>query len=209
MQKVVKHPQSLSLDKAKKALILIHGRGGSADDMLPLGDDFVKNFYIAAPEAASNVWYPYGLMGADDQNEPYLTSSVQFIRSVINDIAKHIPKTNIYLMGFSQGASLSLETTARHAEPLGGVIAFAGGLIGKAVSPAKYSGDYQRTKIFIGLGDQDPYVPVARAEQSKKVLEQLGGDVTLQIYPGMGHLISPEEFQWVKNHILLGTEHRT
>lgn len=202
MQRLIKHPQSLALDKAKKALIVIHGRGGTADDILPLGDDFTSDYYIVAPEAPGNVWYPYGLMGSDEKNEPQLTSSVNMIQSLIGDISRTIPKNQIFLMGFSQGASLSLETTARHAERFGGVIAFAGGLIGEQVNPAKYSGNYAGTPIFLGLGDQDPYVPVERAEQSKKVLDKLGADVTLQIYPRMGHVISPEEFAWVKTHIL-------
>lgn len=210
MQKIVKHPKSRSLESAKKALILIHGRGAEAADILPLGDEFTDDFYIVAPEASNNhTWYPYGLMGSDDQNEPWLTASVQVVRSLINDIARHIPKNQIYLMGFSQGASLSLESTARDAEKFGGIVAFAGGLIGQQINPKKYTGNYLGTKIFIGLGDQDPYVPVERAEESKVVLETLGADVTLQIYPGMGHMISPEEFAWVKQNILLGTDNRT
>lgn len=202
MNKILRHPQSVPLDKAKKALILLHGRGAEASDILSLGDDFADRFYIVAPEARNLTWYPYGLMGADDQNEPWLSTSVQLINELINDIARKVPKEHIYLMGFSQGASLSLEVTARHADKFGGVVAFAGGLIGQQVNPAKYSGDYKKTKIFIGLGDQDQYVPVIRAEQSKTVLEQLNAAVTLTIYPGMGHTISPEEFDWVKTHVI-------
>jgi phospholipase/carboxylesterase len=104
-------------------------------------------------------------------------------------------------MGFSQGACMALETTTRYATKYAGVVAFTGGLIGHEINRSKYHGDFQGTKVFIGNSDVDPHVPVSRCEESRKVMESLGADVTLKIYPNMPHTIIEDEITWVKEHI--------
>lgn len=190
------------LDKASRALILLHGRGGTARGMLSLAKEFCdERYYVAAPQAPNNTWYPYSFMAEDSSNQPQLSASIASIIALINDTAKHIPRQQIYLAGFSQGACLALEITARNAEKYGAVIAFTGGLIGHTLDQAKYQGNFEGCKVFIGTSDHDPFIPLTRSQQSKQIMEQLGADVTFKVYPGTTHTITSEEITWVRTNI--------
>lgn len=194
--------QGQTIDKASKALLLLHGRGGTALDILNLANEFCDpTFYIAAPQANNNSWYPYSFMSEEKSNEPWLSSAVENVERLIDETAVHIPKSQIYIMGFSQGACLALEVSARFATKYGGVIAFTGGLIGRTLHEEKYKGNFDGTKVFIGNSDRDPHVPLERSEQSKNIMEKLGGAVTLRVYKGMGHTINEDEINWVKKFI--------
>lgn len=191
-------------EKASKALLLLHGRGGGAQDILTLTKQFkVDGFYIAAPQATNNTWYPNTFMSDERLNEPWLSSAVEVVKRLIDETSKHIPKNQIILMGFSQGACLSLEVSARFATRYGGVVAFTGGLIGKSIDEEKYQGDFEGTKVFIGTSDRDPHIPLIRSEQSEDVLERLGADVTLKVYKGMAHTINEDEINWVRKNLNL------
>lgn len=192
------------ITKASKALILLHGRGGTARGILELADRTCDdNFYIAAPQAANGSWYPYSCMAEERLNEPYLSTSIQSIKDLIDQTATQISKDHIYIMGFSQGACLALEVATRFAAKYGGVVAFTGGLIGSTIDEKKYQGNFEGTPVFIGNGDQDPHVPLARSQQSKDLMEKLGAHVTLQVYNGRPHTISEAEILWVRQDIMI------
>lgn len=191
------------LEKASKALILLHGRGGTAEDILGLAKALdADSYYIAAPQATMNTWYPYSFLADEASNEPWLSSAVNIVKRLIDETSHKIPLSSIYVMGFSQGACLAVETTARFPALYGGVAAFTGGLIGRTLDPAKYKGDFAGTKIFMGNSDIDPHVPLSRSEETKAILEKLGAEVTLKVYPGMAHTINQDELAWVKSHLL-------
>jgi phospholipase/carboxylesterase len=186
--------QGAPLASAEKAIILLHGRGGNAEDILILADQFCDDtFYIVAPEATDNSWYPNSFLSPEHTNEPWLTSAIDIVKRLIDNISVHMSTDKIYLMGFSQGACLSLETAARFPLKFAGIAAFSGGLIGESVKQEKYKGDFRGTRIFIGSSDTDPHIPVERVEESAGILSNLGADVMLRIYPGMGHTVSEEE----------------
>ena len=191
----------LSLGIASKALILIHGRGASAHSILSLTNEFsLEEFYIVAPQATNSAWYPLSFMSPIQQNEPWLTSALDLLKEIALDINKAgIESDKIYLMGFSQGACLTLEFATRNAQKWGGVIAFTGGLIGDRIYEANYRGDFNGTKVFIGNSDKDPHVPLARTE-SRGVMEKLGAEVTLKIYPNMSHTKNENEIETVSRH---------
>lgn len=187
------------LQEAEKALILLHGRGSTAQNILPLAGEFCdERFHIAAPQAGNNTWYPYSFLMPEAQNEPWLSSAVATVKRLIDEIAEVLPTSSIYIMGFSQGACLALEVTARYAARYAGVAAFTGGLIGEQVKPEKYSGDFAGTPVYIGTGDRDPHVPVQRSEESRDILLGLGAGVSLNIYPGKPHTIIPDEIGTVR-----------
>lgn len=189
--------------KASKALILLHGRGGTAKSVLGLANRLCNDtFYIAAPQATNNTWYPHSFMEEESINEPYLSLSVKGIKDLIDQTARHIPKDKIYILGFSQGACLALEVSTRFATQYGGIIAFTGGLIGSNIHEDKYHGNFEGTKVFISNGDRDPHIPLIRSQQSKDLMEKMDAHVTLKVYENRPHTITEDEIAFVKSHIL-------
>ena len=183
------------LSKTGKALILLHGRGGSAEDILSLADSLpVGDFSLFAPVAAAHSWYPYSFLSLPAQNEPWLSSALDLVLDVVGDIkAQGVPADKIWFTGFSQGACLMLEFITRHATRYGGAAAFTGGLIGDKLYPENYKGDFGGMPVFIGTSDPDPHVPVERVVESGAILKEMGAEVTVKIYKGMGHTINGAE----------------
>ena len=182
---------------ATKALVMIHGRGANAQDIVSLSAYLnVDGYVIFAPQATGNSWYPYSFLAPEKANEPWLTSAVALVKDVVSDIiSSGIDERNIYFLGFSQGACLALEYVARYAKRYGGVVAFTGGLIGEQVHEEKYAGDFDGTPVFIGTSDPDPHVPVHRVRETVDVLKKMNAQVTEKIYLNMGHTINEEEIE--------------
>ena len=185
----------IPLKEAKKALIMIHGRGASSQDILSLSRHLdVADFALIAPQANNHTWYPYSFLAPIPQNEPSLSKSLDTIASIVETIQKNgIEKEDIYFLGFSQGACLSLEFVARNASKYGGVVAFTGGLIGDILSDENYTGDFENTPIFIGTSNPDMHVPVERVNETETILKKMGASVTKKIYDNMGHTINQDE----------------
>lgn len=193
------------LAEAKQALLLFHGRGATAQSILDLGQALApEGTYLAALQATNNTWYPYSFMAPAANNQPWLDSALANALKLIEQTEKVLPSTQIYLAGFSQGACLTLESAARFARPFGGVLAFTGGLIGEVLDTNFYQAKFAGTRIFMSNGDRDPHVPQSRSEESKAVLENLGAEVKLQIYPGRPHTILQEELTLAKSFIFNG-----
>src|SRR5690554_5909889 len=166
------HYGGKTIDEAKKALIMLHGRGSNAPDILSLAEYLdVKDFAILAPQATNNTWYPYSFMAKPKDNEPWLTSALDLVKEIIEEVKSYgIKAENIYFLGFSQGACLTLESVAWNAEKFGGVIAFTGGLIGDEINTENYEGDFAGTPIFISSGNPDPHIPeIGRASCRERV----------------------------------------
>jgi len=191
------------LNQADKALILVHGRGGRAGDILFLADELnVEDYALLAPQATGNSWYPYSFLMPPAQNEPWLSSALDVLKQLVADInAAGISSENIFFLGFSQGACLTLEFVTRNAARYGGVAAFTGGLIGDRIYPENYKGDFGGTPIFIGTSDPDPHVPVVRVHATTNILQDMNALVTEEVYPLMGHTISQQEIDKVNDLI--------
>lgn len=183
------------LTAGSKVLILLHGRGGRARDILSLSSHLhVNDFTLLAPQATNNTWYPYSFIAPPEQNEPWLTSALENLKALLDDLlGKGVQSQNICFCGFSQGACLTLEFIARNANRYGGVAAFTGGLIGDKVYAENYSGDFNGTPVFIGTSDPDPHVPVARVNDTTQILKNMNAVVTEKVYPNMGHTINDDE----------------
>ncbi len=183
------------LKDAKKVLIMVHGRGADAHDILGIAAHLnVSDYALLVPEATNNTWYPYSFMVKPQENEPWLSSALDLLKGLVNEVVDNgITYENIYFLGFSQGACLTLEFAARHAQKYGGIAAFTGGLIGDKINEANYSGDFNGTSIFIGTGNPDPHVPISRVKETVDVLEKRNAQVYLKVYDGRPHSISQEE----------------
>jgi len=183
------------LASARAAMILVHGRGATAADILLLAEELAQpGFAYLAPEAAGNTWYPNSFLAPIASNEPGLSSGLALIASLLEQVNRAgIPSERVVIAGFSQGACLSLEFVARHARRYGGVIALSGGLIGPDGTPRDYPGSLAGTPVFLGCSDIDPHIPRERVLHSAEVLRALGGQVTAKLYPRMGHTINRDE----------------
>jgi predicted esterase len=182
------------LEQARAAMILVHGRGASAADIMTVGAELSHpNVAYLAPEAHGNAWYPYPFTAPLDQNEPYLSSALELLENVLADVMQHVAREHVMLLGFSQGACLTLEFAARHAARYGGVIAFTGGLVGPDGTPRDYPGAFAGTPVFIGSSDVDPHIKKERVVEAGAVLERMGARTTVRLYPNMGHTVNADE----------------
>jgi predicted esterase len=183
------------LERAKLAMILIHGRGGSAEDMLgvyqALGMDEVA---AIAPQAAGCTWYPNSFMAPLQSNQPFLESALRRIESIIAGlIAQKIAGEKIAVLGFSQGACVAMETVARYPRRYAAVMGLSGGLAGPPGTPRNYPGSLGGTPIFLGGVDPDSHVPFERVKEAETVLKKMGGEVEMRRYPGLPHTINSDE----------------
>jgi predicted esterase len=184
---------------ARLVAIMVHGRGASAEDILGLAQEFShRDVAYLAPQAAGNTWYPYSFLMPMEQNEPALSSALRMIEKLVSSLrAQNFPPEKVAVMGFSQGACLSLEFAARHAQRYAAIAAFSGGLIGPPATPRDYAGSLDGTPVFMGCSDVDPHIPVDRVYESADVFTHLGAVVDRRIYPRMGHTINHEEIEAV------------
>jgi predicted esterase len=181
--------------EARLVMILAHGRGSSADDMLGLAREFNgDDVSYLAPEAAGRTWYPYSFLAPIEKNEPYLSSALRRIGELVEEVGKEgVGFDRIVLLGFSQGACLSVEFAARHAQRYGAIVGLSGGLIGPPGTPRTYTGTFDGTPVFLGCSDIDPHIPLDRVHESADVFRRMGSEVDERIYPRMGHTVNGDE----------------
>lgn len=188
------------LDEATKVLVMVHGRGSSAEAILRLAEHVkADDFAFVAPQAQSNTWYPYSFLQPIEENEPHLSSALQVLTSLRarlqSDFNFKLPQ--IYWLGFSQGACLMLEFVARNATEYGGLFGLSGGLIGPPGTPRNYGGSFGNTPLFLGCSDSDSHIPKERVLESEQVFRNMGADVTTRLYPNFPHAINEDELNFV------------
>ena len=203
-------------DEAAGAVVLLHGRGATAEGILGLAAEFGRSdLAYLAPQAAGAAWYPQSFLAPLDANEPWLSSAVEVVMAAVAEAEAHVGRERVVLAGFSQGACLACETAARHAGRWGGVVALSGGLIGTGPAPPAapplramgrafpdkafdYDGSLAGVPAFLGCSDVDPHIPLARVERTAEVLAALGADVDARVYPGFGHSVNADELEAVR-----------
>lgn len=190
---------------AAGAMILLHGRGATADDILGLGQALApEGWALLAPQAAEYTWYPYSFLAPRQQNEPYLSSALRKVGAVMEQArAAGIASERLVIAGFSQGACLTSEFVGRNPRRYGAALAFTGGLIGPPGEPIELAGDLAGTPVLLSSGDPDPHVPWARVEQTAELFRGLGAQVTTNRYPGRPHTVMAEEVR-VARELLAG-----
>ena len=192
-----------NLSGAGAAMIMIHGRGATAESILELANYFNQQHvaYIA-PQAVNNVWDPYSFLSPEENNEPHLSSALNTISDIVSFVVRSgIPAEKIMLLGFSQGACLALEWTARQGESISAVFGLSGGLIGPTIAPEKYRGALSHTKIFLGCSDVDFHIPKERVIDSAGMFKTLNAEVTVKLYENMGHTVNQDEIDFINRHI--------
>jgi phospholipase/carboxylesterase len=189
-----------TLARARAAMLMVHGRGARAQDILSLADQFAQpGFAYLAPQAGGSTWYPNRFLAPLDENEPWLSSALEFVSDVLEQIAAAgVAFEHTILLGFSQGACLTLEFAARNARRYGGIVGLSGALIGPDGTPRRYPGSLAGTPVFLGCSDTDFHVPKDRVDETADVMRTLNGDVTERLYPQMDHTINQDEVDFVR-----------
>lgn len=185
------------LHTARAAVILLHGRGASAEDILSLGEqasEGVACVALLAPQAAGHVWYPKRFLFPLADNEPHLTSALGVVAGLVQEAqAAGLPASKVLLAGFSQGACLALEYAARNPRRYGGVVGLSGALIGPPGAPRSPAGHMDGTPVYLGCSDRDAHIPLASVEEAATFFAGLGASVDKAIFPGLGHTVNAEE----------------
>jgi phospholipase/carboxylesterase len=200
-----------ALNAADLAMVLLHGRGGSAEDILELGSALhLQNVAYLAPQAAGHTWYPLSFLAPRNTNEPYLSSALAKVESVVQSLQEAgFGRERIVVGGFSQGACLATEFVASHPARYGGLVAFTGGLIGPPGSlQSSPNGELTGTPALLCSGDPDPHVPWTRVEESAAILSGMGATVTTKRYPGRPHTVTQEELELARNLLLQAGDRR-
>jgi predicted esterase len=197
------------LREAVAAMILVHGRGASAEDIMLLGQELsMPGFTYLAPQAAGNTWYPNRYSDPIPNNEPWLSAALAALEGLLTKVQEVVPVERTVMLGFSQGACLTLEFAARHARRYGAVVGLSGALIGPPDTPRDYPGSLDGTPVFLGCSDVDPHVAANDVLAAAEVLRRLGGDVAERLYPGLGHQVNEDELDHIRRLMKsLMTEH--
>jgi len=185
---------------ARLTIILLHGRGASADDILGLAEELqYDDLAYLAPQAAGHAWYRYSFLAPISQNEPGISSGFAVLSRIIESLRDQgVHPQRIGLLGFSQGACLTLEFAARHADRYAGVFALSGGLIGPPGTPRNYRGTLAGTPVFLGCSDTDPHIPLERVHESGEVFRRMNARVDERIYPQLGHTVTQDEIHTIQ-----------
>ena len=188
-------------DDADAAVVSVHGRGARADGMLQFAREFGRGgLHYAAPQAGRGTWYPESFLAPVERNQPFLDSALAHVgRAVDHARSGGLPAERVLLVGFSQGACLASEFVARDPRRYAGVVLLSGGLIGAEGTEFDYDGDVAGMPFFLGVSDDDPHIPVSRAEETVEVFERLGADVRFDEYHGRGHGIFAEEVDYLRD----------
>lgn len=188
-----------SLEDATAAVVMVHGRGATAQSILQLAAEFERDdVAYLAPQAAGNTWYPNSFLAPVESNEPGLSSGLQAVGNAVQEAnAAGVPTEHTMVLGFSQGACLGSEFVARNATRYGGVVALSGGLVGPDETTRDYDGSLDGTPVFLGCSDVDPHIPAERVHETAAVFERLDADVTERLYEGMGHGVNADELAFV------------
>jgi predicted esterase len=191
------------LKGARCAVILLHGRGSSAEEILGLAETFYdERIAFLAPQAANHTWYPYSFLAQIEQNEPWLSSAIAKVWRLIEScVVVGIQRSCIVVCGFSQGACLATECIARHPAHYGALIAFTGGLVGPSDLDLQHDGSLAGTQALFSSGDPDPHVPWSRVEASARELERMGAQVGLMRHTGRPHTILDKELELARSLI--------
>jgi len=188
------------VERAKGAMIMLHGRGEEAREILSLAEQIGEpQFLYAAPQARDSEWYPGGMLDPISGNEPGLTSGLTMIDDLLKGLAAlAMPPEQVILFGFSQGACLALEYAVRNPRRYGAVVGLSGGLIGPPDTPRDYEGSLLGTPVFLGCAEDDADIPVERVRETAEALGSLRAEVTTRLYPGLGHAVGDDEIRVVQ-----------
>ncbi len=185
------------LTEARAAVILLHGRGASAADIMSLAPEFdADGVAFLAPQAAGHTWYPLSFLAPLEANQPGVDSAHAVIERLIEAAGESgLTPDRCALIGFSQGACLAIDHAARFPRRYACIAAYTGGLIGPPGHAFRFTGSLADTPALVSANDPDPHVPWARVAESAHLLESMGAKVRIERYPGRPHSVTREQVE--------------
>jgi predicted esterase len=196
-----------SAGSARMGLVLLHGRGGSAADILGLGAALgLPDIALIAPEAAGRSWWPTSFLAPAAQIDAFVSRGLDAVDAAVDRLmAGGLRRDRIAIAGFSQGGCLALDYGARN-PGLAAVFGLSAALVGTgdagtASDDALYGFSEKRfdyatsldgCPVTIAVHERDPHIPLARARKSVEVFAGLGAEVRFLLAPGAGHGITDE-----------------
>lgn len=202
--------------RVAKGLVLVHGRGGGAQDILGLGQALgVPDVAMIAPEHPNHSWWPTSFLAPTVVMEPHVAFGLDAIEGAIGMlVADGVPRDQVALAGFSQGACLALEYAARKGG-VSAVFGLSGGLVGTGDAGSgplselyghedktfDYAPVANGVPVVIELHESDPHIPLARARRSVSVFDALGASPKLHLLPGSGHGIGKSGMAAMRAHL--------
>jgi predicted esterase len=182
---------------ARAVTILVHGRARTPEEMIALAARFdLPEMAFVAPTAAGGTWYPESFLAPFEKNQPHLDFALARLEEIVRALeAEGFSRNRIALVGFSQGACLLAEYVSRNAQRWGAIALLTGGYCGPENQHREKVGDFDETPIFMGIGDSDAWVPLARAKETAMFFAELGAEIDLRITPSMEHVVSDEQIR--------------
>ncbi|MBU0587639.1 MAG: dienelactone hydrolase family protein [Gammaproteobacteria bacterium] len=191
------------------AVIWLHGLGADGNDFAAIVPELdlsgcppIRFVFPHAPSIPVTInggyvmpaWYDIrGANLVQGEDDAGIRQSAQAVEALIaHEVARGIPASRIVLAGFSQGCAMVLHTGLRHPAKLAGIMALSGYLpLARTLASERHAAN-QHTPIFMAHGIADPVVALARAEESRQALSQLGYALQWHTYP-MPHSVHPQE----------------
>ncbi len=184
---------------AYPTLVLLHGRGDSAAGITPLGYEFERDdllvISVQAPLELGGVmaggyeWYR--MREPERPDEATRRASLDALGEFLDTVKASYPvdPERVVLLGFSQGAVMSLGAQALRPESVAGVIALSGYFPIEVESEA---GSLVGRPAFVAHGVHDDIIPVEAGRRTRDLLERHGVDLMYREY-SMAHQVSAEE----------------
>lgn len=177
--------------RATRAVVAVHGRGATAEAILKearaiVGD--APEVLLLAPQAPGGGWYPQGYAAAVDTQGESLEAALDAVERAIDRAAEAVGRSNVVLLGFSQGACLAAEWVRRTATPVGGLVALFGAFLGPAYTAPV--GSLGGLRAYLSIAEGDAWVRPADVRATAALLEAAGATVSLQIAPPGPHAVS-------------------
>lgn len=175
---------------ANQLVLLFHGVGSSAANLVPLGKALVSMLprativSVQGPKAMGPGWQWFSVNGVTEANRPSrVAAAMPSYQEAIHrwQAAGALNAENTTLIGFSQGGIMALESTQLETPPAARVVALA------ARFPQPPRRIHSGMRIHLIHGDSDPVMPVQLAVEAQEQLKSLGASVTLDQIPGLGH----------------------
>ena len=189
------------------SIIWLHGLGADGNDFAPivpalkLPGAAIRFVFPHAPVQPVTInggmrmraWYDITDGAIRREDESGVRASQTLIEALIaREKERGTAANRLVLAGFSQGGAIALQTGLRHSERVAGIMALSTYLPIADKFAAEASEANRDAPIFMAHGSHDPIIPLARAEQSRGLLQSLGYNVEWREYP-MQHSVCPEE----------------